>query len=232
MGLLSAILVFNTKDPQKPDLFLCIMWVFAFILFTGILGAPFLVYERYILMLCVVSALFAAPFIQEVYNSIEQNFRYEYLFYAVSIGLVVWTGINGIHFINQLTPFVTTEEVQFFSTVKHNIPINSTLLVSSRQHYWATSLSGMNVVPLEWYELIGTRPPSDEVSLLKVNPMQEQVIVSLIKAKYNVTNFYLAYNIQRDPVVPRDILEQQTFFQKIANWELVGNSTNVFLYKF
>jgi hypothetical protein len=229
LGIISAILVLENPDERKKQsLLLLSFFIFGFFLMMGFFGTPFLIYERYLLVFSLVAVLFSAPFISGLIKSFYDKREYVYI---VLIFMTFLVFISGVNFINKLTPFIQEEEFVAFQWMKENIPENSTLLIPSRDHYWADALSGMNVVPLEWYSLLGTQPQTNETLIITGSLEQTKVATQILKEKYNSSEIYVFFTLVADPIIPSDYFSQQVLLQKLNTWEKIqqwGNNSYLF----
>jgi len=220
------VLIWNKRD--EPTILLMCYFMFAFLLFTGLVGTPFLIYERYLLLFSFMSAVFSAPFISEFIKSNLKYTKIILIFFAI---IVIALGFS---YIKQLSPFIISQEMEAFKWINYNLPTNSTLLIPSREHYWADATTGMNIVPLEWYQLLRQQPPTDEVKIVTGNLAESEEALKKVKAKYNQTDIYIFFTIPNDPIIPNDYSNYQIFMQKVMNWNQSmtwGNGTVSFLFK-
>jgi len=236
-GICSFILLVNNKMEKKPiseaNYLLITMFGFAFLLFTGIFGTPFLVYERYMMVFCLISAFFSAPYLKELFIFIDESeiSLAKYIPTILTIFILLYTGITGWNYLKQITPFITEQEMGAFEWINMNIPKNSILLIPSREHFWVEAVTDMKIIPLEWYELLGQREPTDEVIIVTGNIEESYIALEKVKEKYNVTDVYVFFTLGSDPIIPSDYFAQQTLSQKFSTWEQKGTWGNSILFK-
>jgi hypothetical protein len=226
----SFVLVLLNNKRDEPTILLMCYFVFAFILFTGLVGTPFLVYERYMLIFSIMSAIFSAPYISEF---IKSSFKPIYVNLILTF-FTIMIIVLGFSFIKQLTPYILPQEMEAFKWINYNLPTNSTLLIPSREHYWADASSGMFVQPLEWYSLLLQKPQTNETLIITGSIVESEEALKKVKVKYNQTDIYLFFTLPNDPVLPSDNTAYQLFLQKTAKWNQTmtwGNGTVSFLFK-
>jgi hypothetical protein len=229
-GICSFLLVLLHNKRDEPTILLMCYFVFAFILFTGLVGTPFLVYERYMLIFSIMSAIFSAPYISEF---IKSSFKPVYVNLILTFFVIILI-IFGFSYIKELTPFIIPQEIEAFKWINYNLPANTTLLIPSREHYWADAITGKNIVPLEWYQLLMQQPPTDEVKIITGSIVESEEALKKVKVKYNQTDIYLFFTLPNDPILPSDNTAYQLFLQKTAKWNQTmtwGNGTVSFLFK-
>jgi hypothetical protein len=236
-GICSFILITNNRLEEKPinevDYLLLTMFGFAFLLATGVFGTPFLVYERYMLLFCIVACIFSAPYLKELFSFIDASgislARQIPIFLMVAI--LLYTGIIGWNYLRLMTPFITEQEMSAFHWIKENLPENSTLLIPSREHFWAEATTGMKIIPLEWYSLLLQKPQTNETLIITGNPIQTQIALVNIKEKYNVSDVYVFFTMGSDPVIPTNTMSQQIIMQKFSTWNQTMTWGNSVLFK-
>ncbi len=224
----SFLFVLQSNKRDKPTILLMCYFMFSFLLFTGLVGTPFLIYERYLLMFSIMCAVFSAPFISEFFKSDLKQIGIILTIFAI---IVVWMGFS---FIKQLAPYILPQEMEAFRWISYNLPANSTLLIPSREHYWADATTGMFIQPLEWYQLLRQQPPTDEVKIITGNLAESEESLNKVKVKYNQTDIYLFFTLPNDPVISNDYSQYQIFMQKAMSWNQImtwGNGTVSFLFK-
>jgi len=173
-------------------------------------------------------AVFSAPFISEFFKSDLKQIGIILTIFAI---IVVWMGFS---FIKQLAPYILPQEMEAFRWISYNLPANSTLLIPSREHYWADATTGMFIQPLEWYQLLRQQPPTDEVKIITGNLAESEESLNKVKVKYNQTDIYLFFTLPNDPVISNDYSQYQIFMQKAMSWNQImtwGNGTVSFLFK-
>jgi len=230
-SLMAILLAINKKD--KKSYFLLSFFIFATISMFGLLGTPFLIYERYLLMFCLIAILFSAIYFKELFDIIDKEPNIiVWGIFIFSFVLIFTMSIEGYKYINKgLVPFVTEQELDAFRWINNSLTRNSTILIPSRGHYWIAGFTDMNIVPMEWYELLGQREPTDESIVLVGDIGQSDIAIQNLKQKYNTTSLYIFFNLEKDPVFQPTSEGQEIFMIKTSIWNETKSWGNAFLYK-